>query len=70
MNLGFMTYTAYFGPLIGLLQNRLEIFNELSVVFITFHMLYFTDWALGYDIHEIPEEYLLPDKELLPNKRL
>jgi hypothetical protein len=46
----------------------MEIFNELLLCFITFHMLFFTDWALGYDIHKIPDEKLLPDRDLIANK--
>ena len=65
-----MIYSAYFNPLIGVPQNRLEKFNEFSVVLITLHMFYFTDWLLGYDLKDVPEELLQPDKELLPNKRL
>ena len=70
MNLGIMTYTAYVNPLIGVLQNRVEIFNELLLCFIAFHMLFFTDWALGYDIHLIPDEKLLPDRDLIASKYL
>ena len=65
-----MIYTGYFSPLIGIYQNRLEIFNEISVSFITFHMFFFTDWTLGFDINSLPEKYLQPDREILANKKL
>jgi hypothetical protein len=68
--LAILIYTTAVTALIGKLQNRLEISNELCVCFITFHMFYFTDWALGYDIQTIDEKYLLPDVALIPNKKL
>jgi hypothetical protein len=70
MNLAIMTYTSYFGPLIGVYQNRLETFNEISVCFITFHMFYFTDWTLGFDIDSLPDKYLQPDRDILAKKNL
>ena len=70
LNLAVLIYTAKYSALIGKLPNRLEISNEICVCFITFHMFYFTDWCLGYDIHSIDEKYLLPDVALLPDKKL
>lgn len=54
MNLAQLVYVGMTRPLIGKLFNRLEMFNELFVCFITFHMCFFTDWVL--DVNGIPDE--------------
>jgi hypothetical protein len=41
-----LIYIGYNNCLIGKWANRLEMFNELSVCFISFHMFFFTDWVL------------------------
>ena len=46
MNLAMLIYVGIVEPLIERRFNRLEIFNELFVCFITFHMCFFTDWVL------------------------
>jgi hypothetical protein len=46
MNLFMLMYVGWTRPLIGKFSNRLEIFNELFVSFITIHMAFFTDWVL------------------------
>ena len=46
LNLCILVYTGQNYPLKGWLANRLEMFNELSVCFISFHMYFFTDWVL------------------------
>jgi hypothetical protein len=57
MNLLILIYTGLSQPLIGRLANRLEMANELSVCFISFHWYFFTDWVLdenhqtNYDLH-------------------
>jgi len=42
-----LIYVGYNDSLLGKFANRLEMFNELMVCFITFHMYFFTDWVLG-----------------------
>jgi len=46
MNLIILIYVGINYPLGDKYQNRLEMFNELSVCFITFHMYFFTDYVL------------------------
>jgi len=46
MNLIILIYVGINFPLGDKYQNRLEMFNELSVCFITFHMYFFTDYVL------------------------
>ena len=46
MNLAILVYTGYNYPLKTKFANRLEMFNELFVCFITLHMYFFTDWVL------------------------
>jgi len=46
-NLAMLIYVGYNNSLLGKFSNRLEMFNELMVCFITFHMYFFTDWVLG-----------------------
>ena len=45
-NLTMLIYIGHNYSLIGRWANRLEMFNELSVCFISFHMYFFTDWVL------------------------
>ena len=45
-NLIILIYTGYNYPLIGRPSNRLEMFNELTVCTVSFHMFLFTDWVL------------------------
>jgi hypothetical protein len=45
-NLVMLIYVGYNSCLIGRWANRLEMFNELSVCFISFCMYFFTDWVL------------------------
>ena len=46
MNLGMLIYVGQISPLVERLENRLEMFNELFVCCITFHMFFFSDWVL------------------------
>jgi hypothetical protein len=45
LNLAILIYTGHNHPLEGRNRNYLEFFNEIMVCYITFHMLYFTDWV-------------------------
>ena len=46
MNLAMLIYVGQISPLVEILENRLEMFNELFVCCITFHMFFFSDWVL------------------------
>lgn len=54
MNLAILIYVGYNAPFVDKYQNRLEMFNELSVCCITLHMYFFTDWVL--DKNAMPDE--------------
>ena len=68
LNLAILIYTGRNSPLIGKLCNRLELFNEFSVCFITIQMSFFIHHTLGYDIKTVPEELLSATVALLPNE--
>ena len=68
LNLLILIYMGRNLPLVGKLSNRLEVFNEVSVCFITFQMTFFTHYSLGYDIKTVPEELLSPTVDLLPDE--
>ena len=55
-NLAMLIYIGYNDSLIGKFANRLEMFNEIMVCFISFHMYFFTDWVLDKNNQ--------PDKDL------
>ena len=40
-----MLYFGAYLPLKVIIMNRVEMYNELSIQFISLHMLYFTDWV-------------------------
>ena len=42
-----LIYVGYNSSFIEKWANRLEMFNEISVCYISFHMYFFTDWVLG-----------------------
>ena len=58
-NLVMLIYVGGNSSLIGKWANRLEMFNELSVSYISFHMYFFTDWVL--------DKQGQPDKDLQYN---
>jgi len=68
MNLAILIYTGRNLPLVGKLNNRLEVFNEMSVCYVTFNMTVFTHWTLGYNISTVSEEMLSSTIDLLPNQ--
>ena len=47
LNLCMLIYVGHNNSLLGKLSNRLEMFNELFVCYISFHMYFFTDWVLN-----------------------
>ena len=48
MNLFVAMYIGQFYPLESRLKNRIELFNEIFIVIVSGHMMFFTDY-----IHEI-----------------
>jgi hypothetical protein len=44
-NLAVMIYKGQFKPLVSRFRNRLELFNELSIVLVHIHIMFFTDWV-------------------------
>ena len=49
LNLACMIYLGYNKPFTSRFKNRLEIFNEFTVMTCTLHMMAFTDWVPDVD---------------------
>lgn len=48
LNLVCLIYQGYSAPFNSRFKNRLELFNELTVVVCSLHMMTFTDWIPDY----------------------
>ena len=50
MNIAITIYQGSYSPLVGKLQNRIELMNEVFISLCGYQMLYFTDWIPEPDI--------------------
>ena len=64
-NLFMLMYVGYTRPLISKFSNRLEMFNELFVCYITFHMKFFSSWVL--DENNVENKPLMYDYGIMMN---